>query len=541
MAFNPNNYLGTEAFADFDLAKLESIFATKTKIIAPFIAIVTAMFLVSTVLFLIKSRTSRELQRRSVGLTLAGSVLGYFVFIVFALRSIVDITCSAIIWPTYLGLLQVNLVVFLKALRLWVMNYSNRAKVIRLESPEQPETFWERHRTFFKYDTLDRRMLLALLVISVPLACFLTVIAVRSDDYAMGRNTIWCSIGWEIIPVTILVGLVCLVVFPITMFKIRRIRDAYLIRNDLLVACLSSAILVPSFYIMESAIEKDKEIYFNSTLFLSINMVILQVSAVVVPLIQFRNVPGDHPAQQGLSIRQTFIQIAEDPQWMAQLCKFCELNFCSELALFLNEYRKLKFLIWESKVTDIKMEIPSQKSSMEIINSLDSLPPPFDLTSSDPLHSDLLHLPNQSSSETFTLPLAPIDEDAVPSYAPASSSKLVDLLLKKPTKTLPATTYNDFSITTSILDELPHQRDRPVKSTLRHHYFLFYQRFCAPDAMWEVNLSGRTLRTITDQIERNAPTLAMFDTAKDEVCQLLMQDILPKFIMAHFHQARDFK
>ncbi|KAJ1925265.1 hypothetical protein IWQ60_004670 [Tieghemiomyces parasiticus] len=616
-----------EAFAanpDFDgfgVQRLIDLYEVKAKILIPIIAILTFLYLGSTVLFVLQSRRSRELQRRSVTLTMAGSATGFIVFIIFLLRSIIDLPCTTLMWPTYLGLLPCNLVVLLKAVRLWVMSVSNRAKVIRLQNPEQPETFWERHRNIFKYEKLDQRLLLFVGILNIPMTIFMIVVLARSPVYGIGNHDIFCDISWEIVPITAALALLMFVIFPVTLYKIRNIQDAYLIRHDIIVAMVSNILLISAFYVMEAAVPATIEVYFNSNLFLAMDAIILQVSAVVVPLIQFRRrrneFEGDtvESNHAGLSAHQTFVHIVEDPEWLKRLCKFCELNFCSELTLFLIEYQKLKQHIWTSESVEFHIKENLLKTSLDFGDHLDpvsTFPPEYTqhavVISENGATS--VAVPWKSQSTKYLTEAKPEEECGNDFDRPVSSTtsgffssspisaesvmvgppRLMDRLLKKsgwgsartsaddslrqtvnaaaaaiaagsittppifPTTTTASggdgtiyrtdpsmATPRDFSITNSILTELNQHRDRPVQSTLRHHYYLFYQRFIAFDAMWEVNLSGRTRRAINDLMERNAPTLAMFDTAKDEVCQLIIQDILPKFLTAHFHKVCDFQ
>ncbi|KAJ1968872.1 hypothetical protein H4R34_006223, partial [Dimargaris verticillata] len=95
-------------------------------------------------------------------------------------------------------------------------------------------------------------------------------------------------------------------------------------------------------------------------------------------------------------------------------------------------------------------------------------------------------------------------------------------------------------MTTSIQDLLRHQKDRRVPAPTDTYYHIFYERFCTPGSIWEVNLRGKTRVKIMQAMDQGMPTFAMFDTAKDEVCQLLIQDILPKFIAANYHELCDF-
>ncbi|KAJ1973940.1 hypothetical protein H4R34_004906, partial [Dimargaris verticillata] len=351
MTFNVTNYIGHPDFHGYDAADVLRVLNVKSYVLIPLIAIFSFVYIASTVMFVVKSRTSQDLRRRSVGLTLVGSVLGFFTFFVYSLRSVSDIFCSVFMWPTYIGLAHAYMVILLQAFRLWIMNTTNQAKVLRLENPDQPQSFWERHQVWLKEDRLDRLLLLTLGLVTCPMLILIVIISVVSPVYGIRVHEIWCTVTWEIIPVVVILGLLVVVIYPLIMYFVKDIDDGYQIRHDLTVACISSLVFVPAFFLMETAAPRNKEMYFNSTLFIACNMLALQTMSVIAPLWKLRRRHFGLRVQ-GMTARESFVRIVENPAWMVRLCKFCESNFCSELPLFLIEYQQLKQWVFDRQSND---------------------------------------------------------------------------------------------------------------------------------------------------------------------------------------------
>ncbi|KAJ1982093.1 hypothetical protein H4R34_001823 [Dimargaris verticillata] len=512
----------------------------RMKIFAPILAIVDVMIIVSTALFWLRSRTSRDLQKRSVPLTLLTGLAALITCTLFFIRCLGDTPCFPILLGCYFGFYYVHTMLTTRALRLVVMARTARSKVQRLLYPDRPPTFWERHHKLVRVFHQDSKLLAYVFLVSSPFPIFGLIAMFVSDKYSFFSTDISCPMGWESYPLVAVSLVYIFGAFPTLAYMMRDIRDAYQMRNDLIVTCLTSIAFDILFFGLELA---DTELLYpaSNLIFPAISIVIIQVSAILLPWWRVRSTAAEQP---GFAASPTvFYRVLADHDMLALFCKFCENNFCAELPLFLTDYQRLK----SKSVEFMASEKPIRKSSLAQPRSPideDVIPPhprrqhPYDDHYYQPQqqqhqkhHPQLQQSPNYNPLGKWFITRNVDEKDLVP---PTTPSTLGDIPMRDissfdsiqgPAKVSP--------LPSTIAMDLGDMAQQTVPTELTVDYYVFYERYFSENSIWEVNISGRTLSQLQSLVEQEHYTWRMFDSAKDEVSQLLMEDVFTKFIKSN--------
>ncbi|KAJ1931748.1 hypothetical protein EC988_009685, partial [Linderina pennispora] len=209
----------------------------------------------------------------------------------------------------------------------------------------------------------DRRMIIFITIAtSVAIAVSAAINAV-SKDYTIKPVTIACSMYWELIPVTILIGVYLLIVFPILLWQVWGLKDAYGIRRDLLICDTVGIVCLAVAFIWEFGLHQVSSIW-SCLFFVWVAMLLIHISSVVVPLIkaighskrtkhQIRNRHSTASSSDSDSVhandrgatkirRSDFNRVLDDPYEYETFREFAASCFCSELTAFIDEYQSLK-------------------------------------------------------------------------------------------------------------------------------------------------------------------------------------------------------
>ncbi|KAJ1923998.1 hypothetical protein IWQ60_005513 [Tieghemiomyces parasiticus] len=456
-------------------------------------AVLAGIFIVgSTALFYHRSRTCKDLQRRSVPLAVAMGVASFIASNLLFARGVHGMGCYLILIGSYFGLYFVHAIVLIRSLRLIAMTRSASAKVQRLVHPERPLTFWERHPRLTRMLSDDRQLLTYMFLGSSPMIIFAILVLATPTHFSFTAKQAECAYTWEEYPITVVIFAFVLVIFPALIYGARRVRDAYAMRSDLMVACFTSIILDATFLLL-SMFPETSASPFNVLVLPAFSVLIIQFSGVFLPWLrsQRQHMRAGRHAADSLAV---LFRVMRDPDLLSLFCQFCEDNFCAELPFFLADYQRLKAKSIGAMAADkIARRDPANRSDENL-----SSPGNRWLATSK-------HRPSEKDLDSISLRKVESIEDL--SGSPAISP-------------LPGT----------IAEDLGPLARQPVPSELAIDFYCFYERYFAHGSIWEVNISGRTHLYLRSLVEREQFVWAMFDPAKDEVTQLLMEDVFGKFM-----------
>ncbi|KAJ1977020.1 hypothetical protein H4R35_002463 [Dimargaris xerosporica] len=470
-------------------------------IILPVIVVLNVFIIASTILYCIRARTSKDLQKRSVPLTILTGVTAVISCTLFLLRNLPQMPCFVSHLGSYFGFYFVHVALITRSVRLIAMAKTASAKVTRLIHPELPETFWEKHPQIMRVLTDDRRLILWIFVISSPIIVFAVIALIVSPYYGVNATSMDCPISWDTIPIMVISCLFVFVCFPLLLFFMRNIHDAYEMRNDLVIATAVSIVFDLIFLVTTIVAQT---LPFNSLAFPAVSVVVIQVSGVFLP---WYRAEKEHRNQNQLlaHTQDLFYSVINDPDMVSMFCKFCENNFCTELPFFLTDYQRLKAKSVNFMLSDKPLK-----------------------------HYSAGRLKEDASQDTLaaTTPTSPFGKWFVTKNTNEKDTEQYAMGdLDKPH--LPGDYHRISSLPHTIALDLGRLAEKSVPADLAIEYYVFYERYFSDGSAWEVNISGRTLAQLRSLVEKEQFRWTMFDAAKDEVSQLLMEDVFTKFLKAN--------
>ncbi|RKP34580.1 hypothetical protein BJ085DRAFT_31300 [Dimargaris cristalligena] len=502
--------------------------ALREAVVIPIIVIVCLFHLTSTGLFWYRGRTSKDLQKRSVALALVTGLCATLVCALYLSRNLAYVPCTVAHIGSYFGFYYVHTALFARALRLIAMAQTASAKVKRLLHPERPADFWERHYKVARVLSDDKWVIIYMFALSSPLMIYAVVGLVISPYFGLLANQMACPLGWEGLPITTISCLYIAVIFPTLIYMMRNIRDAYYMRNDLIITCCTSMVF-DLFFLVCNFVPNGFPYPLSSLVFPSVSVTVIQVSSIFIPWLRAEREYRTH-GLLSLHNQTTFYQVINDPDLVALFCKFCENNFCTELPFFLIDYQRLK----AKSVEYMSAEKPLKRFA-----------PNYRLPDLSSRHR------NQSQNPPHYQNFWNISTEAIIPIPPMRAQGRPGIRELPPPAHPNATTTSGFTsdhsgpeerrpevcrvslLPNPIVHDLGPAAEHPIPSDLAIDYYCFYERYFVDGSAWEVNISGRTLAPLKAMVEREQFHWTMFDAAKDEVSQLLMEDVFGKFLRAN--------
>ncbi|RKP40444.1 hypothetical protein BJ085DRAFT_37487 [Dimargaris cristalligena] len=249
---------------------------------------------------------------------------------------------------------------------------------------------WSRLRKLLAEPSLLRITGVATLIVVI----YCTVVQLASPHFrASPDGDVGCGPVAEFLPLYLALGFLVLVVCPFIVYCLRPIRDAYGLKRDLTITVVVCFVGFLLFMFMDMALDHYVE-YFGGSVFLLLGFFIIQVTTVVMPVLQtFRqgNVGGPLPPAPSAAAAATtavaskggpptptlpplplpFSPLSHPSEWFTrhrtsprpytwddfllvvgstercgQLKQWATMSFCNELVMFLEDYQRFKMHIF---------------------------------------------------------------------------------------------------------------------------------------------------------------------------------------------------
>ncbi|ORX73084.1 hypothetical protein DL89DRAFT_87753 [Linderina pennispora] len=330
------------------------------------------------------------------------------------------------------------------------------------------------------------------------------------------RSPIACSMYWELIPVTILIGVYLLIVFPILLWQVWGLKDAYGIRRDLLICDTVGIVCLAVAFIWEFGLHQVSSIW-SCLFFVWVAMLLIHISSVVVPLIkaighskrtkhQIRNRHSTASSSDSDSVhandrgatkirRSDFNRVLDDPYEYETFREFAASCFCSELTAFIDEYQSLKTKT-VTALGNADSPILETSSSWRSSLSLDS--PNGDFYGDVSVHPQQFAY-NKTASKAKPLTL---------------STGISVSILETAKAAYPQHEFaENTQFPTTVLDRLV-------------RIFSIYLNL---NSYMALNVPSVMVRKIQDQLDRKQMSLPILDEVKDEVLFMLYTDVFTRY------------
>ncbi|KAJ2814042.1 hypothetical protein H4S07_000211 [Coemansia furcata] len=226
------------------------------------------------------------------------------------------------------------------------------------------------YRRLQRYTRLQRfatnRALTIFVLLHFMVACMMSLaINVVSKQFSLSPVNVNCTLMWGFMPVTAITAIYAVIILPALLVKCWSLKDAYGIRNDLIVSIIAGTLCVSLTMIWETVL-LHIAIYWSGWFFSWLCAVVLHTVSLVVPLweairhsreVMMRMhgasgmgatisaaIAGAGGEDGHLGRRAEFNSILADPYEYRFFCDFAASCFCSEMTAFIDEYQVLKGL-----------------------------------------------------------------------------------------------------------------------------------------------------------------------------------------------------
>ncbi|KAJ2753668.1 hypothetical protein IWQ56_006588 [Coemansia nantahalensis] len=205
----------------------------------------------------------------------------------------------------------------------------------------------------------DRTLTLAVLGQLVVGLILALVINITDDQFKLSPMVMVCELVWGFLPIVGVVGVYVVLVMPVMLVRCWSLRDAYGIRNDLIVSIVVGGLCIIVTVIWETVLYH-LALVWSGWFFTWLCAVSLHTVSITVPLwsawrhsrdLAHRMHGASSVGSHKLGRRAEFDAIMANPLEYRLFCDFAASCFCSELTAFVDEYQTLKALAVDSMVS----------------------------------------------------------------------------------------------------------------------------------------------------------------------------------------------
>ncbi|KAJ2453275.1 hypothetical protein EV183_002332 [Coemansia sp. RSA 2336] len=242
-------------------------------------------------------------------------------------------------------------------------------KTIRLTSLEiesGPEA--KLYKQLLKYSKLQRyttnKALLGYVFAHVLIAFTLSLVTnIINKEFSLSPLSKVCRMVWGFLPAVASVGLYAVFIIPVLLFKCWNLKDAYGIRNDLIMSMILGILCIIATVVWENALYHIAKKW-SGFFYVWLYAVTLHTTSIAIPLWKairhsrevIRRMHGANNLGNPMGAliagasghdagkRSEFNAILADPYEYRYFCDFAASCFCSEMTAFIDEYQALKGL-----------------------------------------------------------------------------------------------------------------------------------------------------------------------------------------------------
>ncbi|KAJ2755424.1 hypothetical protein GGI19_001666 [Coemansia pectinata] len=372
------------------------------------------------------------------------------------------------------------------------------------------------YRRLQKYTRLQRfvtnRSLTIFILLNFMAACLMSLaINIVNEQFSISPMNKMCTMMWGFMPVTAIIAVYAILILPVLLIKCWSLKDAYGIRNDLIVSIVAGGLCVILTVLWETILIRVAHSW-SGWFFTWLCAVVLHTVSLVLPLwaairhsrdVMMRMhgangmgatmsaaIAGAGGEDGHLGKRAEFNSILADPYEYRFFCDFAASCFCSEMTAFIDEYQVLKGLtvialgsedMWREDVDQLESSYMARMA-----NNIDGGIGYLAMANRAYPHSKSLRLqtpPTVSILETALAVYPQYDLSEVTPFPVASMDKLVAI----------------FSV------------------------------FVNSNSYTAVSLPSSMVLRIRERLGRSQLTLTILDEIKDEVLNMLYYDVFTRY------------
>ncbi|TPX70219.1 hypothetical protein SpCBS45565_g01970 [Spizellomyces sp. 'palustris'] len=325
-----------------------------------------------------------------------------------------------------------------------------------------------------------------------------------------------CVSQWEYLPQFLGTFLYYTIACPIVLWRLRSVRDNYGVRNDLLISVLTTMPL-----------------FTNNAGYVAVSGMALhsadRLPSVASTQLSYRD-ERIRAKMVLLHNMTSFAQVLSDKTIWDQFKTYMAADFCVENALFFEAYQELLVIAAAAfaRANIVIAGMPHHGSALATST-----------IRSGKIFNDLLRRRASMSGGGYPLQITQVcslTRNRAPSPAPSSrlSSTNSGSSPHIETSAPPSKSCEN----EQVGGPLPAFVDMPVPESARALYKAFYENYLEPGAPYEVNLPSSIREQVQHALSEDKITVGMYDTAKDEVVQIMFLNSFPTFLHAIRNQGQ---
>ncbi|KAJ1722676.1 hypothetical protein LPJ53_002934 [Coemansia erecta] len=379
-----------------------------------------------------------------------------------------------------------------------------RAPEMRLYRKLQKYTRLQRYAT-------DRSMLIFALCNLILAIIVSLVVNILNEQFSLKPMSMVCRLVWGFIPVMVIVGSYVIFLMPIIFVKCWKLKDAYGIRNDVLI-CIIMGVFCIIMNTVWDVVLQDIALKWSGWFFSWVTGVVIHTVSVTVPLFDAIRHSRDvtdrmhgvgslgvavnsaiaNASGRDMSNRSDYNAILADPHEYRYFCDFAASCFCSEMTAFIDEYQALKGLTVVALGADDLWR-----------GNADQLEPSF-----------------MSRMVTNTI------DDSVGYLALANGSTNVNarsLRLQTPP------TISILDTAKVVYPQYEFNENTPFPVASMDKLVAIFSVFINSNSYTSVNLPAAMVFRLRDRLGTHQLTLTILDEIKDEVLNMLYLDVFTRY------------
>ncbi|KAJ1977794.1 hypothetical protein H4R34_003446 [Dimargaris verticillata] len=428
--------------------------------------------------------------------------------------------------------------------------------------------FLRSNRVYFE---TERGCLMTVLICVILAIIYLIFVQILCPEFGYYPIVDFCPLSWHYVPLLAALLFNSFIAYPYFLRVIWHVQDGFGIRREIIACCTTIAIGIIITLIWGLAPGSHRN-YFSTMCWNIPSLLLVHTMIVTVPLIRSfqqaeRRVSYTDLAASTSSVNRcnrflwnNYLSMLCEPAGVSQIKLWAANLFCSELAIFLEEYQELKtFLanIYPPPSHRQSITLDSVLSDKTMYPLQDTFPYPegdseFAIPLS-PLSSEKRQHPpppvRRPSQMRRLYPEASIGGDGYHGpLAELGGQAAIDLgspseilhTIRDTWNLSPATrVLNSEVLTTTPLIRSEDAKDGPdddhglgqtalniqSHSSLKLAYYMFYQRFVAKAAELRVPVAIRLLEAVELKVVANELDAGMFDDIHDAVLKMLFSDV----------------
>ncbi|KAJ1958840.1 hypothetical protein EC988_000059 [Linderina pennispora] len=378
--------------------------------------------------------------------------------------------------------------------------------------------------TSMQHLVTDRALILFIGALTFIIIDITLVINILNTDYSIRPLSLNCPFVWGLVPVFCVIALFVVVICPALLLKVWRLKDAYGIRNDLLVCDTVGVLCIIASLLWELELHKVRQAW-SGLFFVWIAAILIHTSSVAIPLYRASrhskrvenqmysesktsstassfSALGPRPSIRALGRvrRAEFRQMMDSPHAYSKFREFTATCFSSELTAFVDEYQSLK------------------TATVFALNSQHCQPTTLEQS-----------IGNLTLSDDQSINLGPHEHGAVSAPRHGAKGSPHRVAKAQPLNLNTSATISILETAKAMYSHYDISESTLFPSVVVDKLVTVFSVYINSQSPMALNLPQAMRQRIQERLDNNEMSLTILDEAKDEVLLMLYADVYTRY------------